>query len=241
MDVNSRLPCFDPITKTGGCGVMEPYGAIITGFVAGLLYRVGSKALLYFRLDDAVDCIPIHGVSGMWGLIAVGLFASPRYLEAAYGNSQHPGWVYTWSRPGGTDATLLGAQLCGILFIIGWVSVNMFPFFIWLDWKGWFRSEAMEEIVGLDRSFHGGLALLAGDEVVRAEYITAYRKKKEEGGLRKRRSRLKGQFDTDSLRFELVDLARSADDNVDDSSSLSDGEDDPMLMLHEDLINRLDQ
>ena len=161
-----------------------------------------------------VAAIPVHMVSGIWGLLSVGLFASPTYLQEAFNHARHPGWFYTLKT--GSDATLLGAQLCGILFIVGWVLVNMLPFFVLLDWKGWFRSEAMEEIVGLDRSFHGGLALLAGEEVVRAEYITAYKKKKLEGGLRKRVSRLRGDFDSESVRFELVDLAREA--NADESS-----------------------
>jgi hypothetical protein len=165
----------------------------------------------------AVDAIPIH-MTGCWGLISVGLFASPRYLVAAYQNDRHPGWFYTLTRPGGSDATLLGIQLCGILFIVGWVLLNMVPFFLWLDWKGWFRSAAMEEIVGLDLSFHGGLALLAsnGEEVIRPEYITAFRKRKEEGGLRRRRrSRLRGDFDTDhSLRFEVIGCR---DGSLDDS------------------------
>jgi hypothetical protein len=157
-------------------------------------------------------------VSGIWGLISVGLFASPTYLQEAYRHARHPGWFYTLKS--GSDATLLGAQLCGTLFIIGWVLINMLPFFVWLDWKGWFRSEAMEEIVGLDRSFHGGLALLAGEEVVRAEYITAYKKRKKEGGLRKRRSRLRGHFDTESMRIEMVELDGNV--NQDDSSVFDD-------------------
>ncbi|GKY91462.1 ammonium transporter Amt3 [Mayamaea pseudoterrestris] len=205
---------------TAGCGVMEPWAAVITGFVAGLLYSFSSKTLLRFRVDDAVDAIPVHMVSGCWGLISVGLLASPDYLQKAYNHARHPGWFYTLTSGSGSDATLLGAQLCGILFIIGWVLINMLPFFVFLDWKGWFRSEAMEEIVGLDRSFHGGLALLAGEEVVRPEYVTALHKKRKEGGLRKRRSRLKGHYDTESVHIELVDL----DDNpiVDDSSAFDD-------------------
>lgn len=170
-------------------------------------------------------------VSGCWGLIAVGIFASPKYLQVAYNHARHPGFVYTVQT--GCDATLLGAQLCGLLFIFGWVIVNMLPFFVWLDWKGWFRSEAMEEIVGLDRSFHGGLALLAGEEVIRAEYVDAYKKKKKEGGLRKRRSRLKGHFDTESVRIELVDLQEYA--NRDDSSVSED--ENPEIQR----VRRLDQ
>jgi len=78
----------------------------------------------------------------------------------------------------------------GVLFIFGWVMCIMLPFFIWLDWKGWFRSDPLEEIVGLDTSYHGGLALLAhADDGVRPEYITAFKEhRKQQQNLRKRRT-----------------------------------------------------
>jgi ammonium transporter, Amt family len=46
------------VAITGGCGVVEPWAAVLTGAVAGLLYMVGSWALVKLRLDDAVDAIP---------------------------------------------------------------------------------------------------------------------------------------------------------------------------------------
>lgn len=169
------------VAVTGGCGVVEPWAAIIIGVVAGVLYIAGSHGLIRLRLDDAVDAIPVHMVNGIWGIIAVGLFASPQRLEDAYGRSEHAGWVFD-----GRDGTLLACQLVGLLFVCGWAFVIMFPFFIWLDWKGWFRSDPLEEIVGLDTSYHGGLALLGGEDEVNPEYISAYKKRKEDEKLRRR-------------------------------------------------------
>lgn len=174
------------VAVTGPCGVVEPWAALVIGTIAGLLYIWGSRMLVRMRLDDAVDAIPVHLLNGMWGLIAVGLFASPRRLEQVYGSGtlkDHPGWFYSF-RHGGSDARLLGAQLVGMVFILAWVIFFMFPFFIWLDWKGWFRSDPLEEVVGLDLSYHGGLALLSTDEV-NPEYVSAYKRKKEEN-LRRR-------------------------------------------------------
>jgi hypothetical protein len=127
---------------------------------------------------------------GMWGLIAGGLFASPHRLQAFYHRSDHPGWFYTLTKETGSDATLLGVQLIGMLFIIGWVICVMLPFFVWLDWKGWFRSDPLEEIVGLDTSYHGGLALLGGNrhDDVNPEYITAYKKQRLDQLRQRRRS-----------------------------------------------------
>jgi Amt family ammonium transporter len=40
------------VSITAGCGVLEPWAAVVTGLVSGLLYSAGSRALIYFRLDD---------------------------------------------------------------------------------------------------------------------------------------------------------------------------------------------
>eukprot|EP00527_Entomoneis_sp_CCMP2396_P001441 CAMPEP_0198141272 /NCGR_PEP_ID=MMETSP1443-20131203/4310_1 /TAXON_ID=186043 /ORGANISM="Entomoneis sp., Strain CCMP2396" /LENGTH=537 /DNA_ID=CAMNT_0043803975 /DNA_START=8 /DNA_END=1621 /DNA_ORIENTATION=- len=176
------------VSVTAGCGVLEPWAAVVIGSIAGVLYILGTRGLVALRLDDAVDAIPVHMVNGIWGTLAVGFFASPRQLLKVYGRDDHPGLFYTW-RDGNSDALLLGTQCVGILFILGWVFVIMFPFFIWLDWKGWFRSDALEEIVGLDTSYHGGLALMSDGDEINPEYISAYRQKKQEkqDGLRRRK------------------------------------------------------
>jgi Amt family ammonium transporter len=175
------------VAITAGCGVVEPWAALMTGIVAGLLYMVGSRTLVAWRLDDAVDAIPVHFVGGAWGLIAVGFFGAPSRLEMVYGHSEYPGWFYSlWNGDPG-NMRLLGVQILGLLFIFGWVMIIMLPFFIWLDWRGWFRSDPLEEIVGLDTSYHGGLALLTSEDAVNPEYISAFQqKRREQGNLRKR-------------------------------------------------------
>jgi len=173
------------VAITAGCGVVEPWAALVIGICAGLLYLGGSSLLLKLRLDDAVDAIPIHMVNGMWGLVAVGLVASPRMLNLAYGTEvAHVGLFYSLAR-GSYEAKLLAAQVVGILFILAWCLAIMMPFFIWLDWKGWFRSDPLEEIVGLDTSYHGGLILMSGDDSVNPEYVSQFRKQRCE--LRQRR------------------------------------------------------
>jgi len=106
------------VAITGSCGVVEPWAAVVIGAVAGCLYIFGSWALLQMRLDDAVDAIPVHMLNGAWGLVATGLFAAPRRLNAVYGHSDHVGLFYSFGN-GGADGTLLGANLVGILFIFG--------------------------------------------------------------------------------------------------------------------------
>lgn len=165
------------VAITAGAGVVEPWAAFVVGFVAGVLYVGASYLLLFCRIDDAVDAIPVHLVNGIWGLIAVGLFAKPDHLQDFYGRSDHPGWFYS-IREGDSDGRLMGLQLVGLLFIIGWVTFIMLPFFIFLNWIGWLRADALDEIVGLDLSYHEGLALVkehaANNTSVDDEAIQAY-------------------------------------------------------------------
>ena len=105
--------------------------------------------MVRFRIDDAVEAIPVHLGPGIWGVVAVGLFASPRRLLEIYGHANHPGFFYSFTH-GGADAVLLGTNLVGLLFIMAWVLATMLPFFLILSYLGWFRTDSLEEIIGLD-------------------------------------------------------------------------------------------
>ena len=137
------------VSITGGCGVVNFWAALIIGAVGGLVYLLSLRWLLHRMIDDAVDAIPVHLAGGMWGVVAVGLFANPSLLRAAYGSDLHHfGWFFNLS-----DAALLGSQLLEILFITGWVTLIMFPLFGYLNYVGWFRVNALEEFVGLDTTY----------------------------------------------------------------------------------------
>eukprot|EP00591_Stephanopyxis_turris_P000846 CAMPEP_0195515732 /NCGR_PEP_ID=MMETSP0794_2-20130614/6701_1 /TAXON_ID=515487 /ORGANISM="Stephanopyxis turris, Strain CCMP 815" /LENGTH=585 /DNA_ID=CAMNT_0040644205 /DNA_START=127 /DNA_END=1884 /DNA_ORIENTATION=+ len=185
------------VSITAGCSVVEPWAAVVVGIVAGWIYLLTSKLLIKLRLDDAVDAIPVHFANGVWGVMEVGFFATPALLEQAYNDSTHVGWFYSLSRGSG-DAVLLGVQAIGSLFIIGWVLVIMVPFFATLNYLGWFRADTLEEMVGLDISYHGGSAL-AGD--VSSEYVEAMRLRKEFNSSRRRKNKL-SQTNAESLVSE---------------------------------------
>ena len=138
------------VSITGGCAYVESWAAIIIGFISGLLYLAGSNLMIRWGVDDAVDAIPIHLISGIWGGIAVGLFSVPKYIEMSHPEATSAGAFYS-------DGKLLACQLIGILFVVGWVSVLMIPFFCILHYVGWLRADSLEEIVGLDISYHGGM------------------------------------------------------------------------------------
>lgn len=136
---------------TAGCSVCEPWAAFVIGIIAGWVYIGFSNLLVKLKIDDAVDAIPVHFGNGMWGCIATGLFASPGLVANAYG-SENYGAFY------GQGGKLFAIEICGILFIIGWVGVIMIPYFLLLNAMGLFRVDALEEEVGLDISHHKGAA-----------------------------------------------------------------------------------
>ena len=161
---------------TGSCGVIEPWSAVVIGTFAGLLFLATSKALERFLIDDAVDAIPVHLAGGMWGLIAAGLFASPtgmrRYDDVEV--AEHVGLFYNFG-----DGSLIACQVLGIIFIVIWVTAIMLPFFFILNYLGLFRADTLEELVGLDVSYHGWTSAVVDD--VTQEQLDEYSNKSSHG------------------------------------------------------------
>ncbi|CAB9515769.1 Ammonium transporter 1 member [Seminavis robusta] len=188
------------VSITAGCATVEPWAAIIVGLVGGALYLGASDLLIKCKIDDAVDAVPVHGVGGIWGLLSVGLLSAPERVRQAYGTNEHPGFFYSLSE-GHSDASLLGCQVLGTLFICGWTLVTMLPFFLWLNFMGWFRCESVQELVGLDIAYnlgasHHGDAFKGEDEDVKEEYLDAYERYRQT--MRDGRAEPKPDAGTDS-------------------------------------------
>lgn len=166
------------VAVTAGCGTIAPWAALLTGLFAGLLYNWGSAILIQLKLDDVVDAVPVHFLNGIWGCLVVGLFSEPERMNQAYGTDEHPGFFYSLGQ-GAPDGALLGCQIVGILFIFFWTSFTMTPFFLLLNFFGMLRSEAVEELVGLDVCYNGEQVYAkdgseAEDAQLREEYMGAY-------------------------------------------------------------------
>lgn len=173
------------VSMAGGCAYVESWAAIVIGLVSGLLYLTGSRLMVRYGIDDAVDAIPTHMMCGIWGCIAVGLFAEPKYLQASHPQMSSAGLFYS-------DGKLLACQVIGILFVVGWVSVLMLPFFAILHYLGWLRADSLEEMVGLDISYHGGMHQIDPDpdsshqEEERLYYERRERQRQKKHTLRRR-------------------------------------------------------
>jgi len=136
---------------TANCSVVEPWAAVVIGMLAGIVYVFSSKLLVKLKIDDAVDAIPVHFFCGIWGCIATGIFASDKLVENVYGVEDKGGILYG-------SGNLLGVEIAGVLFIIGWTAGIMGPFFFILNALKIFRVDPTEEKVGLDISHHKGAA-----------------------------------------------------------------------------------
>ena len=142
---------------TGACGVVEPYAAIIIGFIAGPLYYHVAKGLQRLGVDDPLDASPVHCFCGMWGTIAVGLFATKEFAAEAFGVAiedvaDHAGLFY------GGNGKQLGVQLAGLLAILAWSVVLCSIMFGTLAALKMLRVPAEHELLGLDITHHGGSA-----------------------------------------------------------------------------------
>merc|ERR1712244_163836 len=135
------------VAITAGCCVIQPWVSVIVGVIGGFVYYSFSKFLIFMRIDDAVDAVPVHFANGIWGVLAVGLFSHPDLQDIAYGVGEdtHVGWFYDLS-----DPMLLAIEAIQVGFIIAWVTVCMVPFFVLLRCTGLFRVDPIEEEVGLD-------------------------------------------------------------------------------------------
>lgn len=64
------------VAITAGCAYVDPLSSIIIGFIAGPIVVFSAELLEKLKIDDPVGAVPVHLVNGIWGTLAVGLFAS---------------------------------------------------------------------------------------------------------------------------------------------------------------------
>ncbi|KAK7250982.1 hypothetical protein RIF29_33809 [Crotalaria pallida] len=150
---------------TAGCSVVEPWAAILCGFVAAWVL-IGCNILAErFKYDDPLEAAKLHGGCGTWGIIFAALFADKEYVNEVY--SGLPDRPYGLLMGGG--GKLLAAHVIQILVIIVWVSVTMGSLFFVLHKLNLLRISADEEMAGLDLTSHGGLAYVYNEEIELAQ------------------------------------------------------------------------
>ncbi|MBQ6024071.1 MAG: ammonium transporter [Lachnospiraceae bacterium] len=170
MCLNASLAGLVGITAP--CDVTDCFGAIMVGTVSGLLVVFGVWLLDYkLHIDDPVGAVAVHCMNGIWGTIAVGLFATssaPGYSIADADGVMMEGLFY------GGGFKLLGIQLTGFVSVAAWTAVTITIAFTIIKKVIGLRVTREEEMTGLDATEHGLPSAYAGF-AMSPEYI-------EEGG-----------------------------------------------------------
>ena len=155
MCLNASLAGLVAITAP--CDVTDCLGAIIIGFVSGLLVVFGVWLLDYkLHVDDPVGAVAVHMMNGIWGTIAVGLFAT----TSAPGNDTVKGLFY------GGGFKQLGIQLLGFVTVAAWTAVTITIAFVIIKKTIGLRVTEEEEIVGLDSMEHGLASAYSGFSIM---------------------------------------------------------------------------
>jgi Amt family ammonium transporter len=147
MTINGSLAGL--VAITAGCAWVPAWTAVIIGAVAGILVALGVYFFDRIGVDDPVGAVSVHGINGIWGLLAVGLFA-----DGTYG-------VYTTEAPrvvgllyGGGWGQFI-AQGIGVAVCLGWsFGLGMLTFKL-MDKFVKIRVSPEDELKGLDISEHG--------------------------------------------------------------------------------------
>jgi Amt family ammonium transporter len=136
MSLNGALAGLVGITAP--CGVVSPGAAIIIGTVAGILVVLSVEFFdKVLHIDDPVGAISVHGVCGVWGTLAVGIFGDLELLGAS------------------SRAAQIGIQLTGAASAFVWVVVTSGILFLIVKKTVGLRVSEKEELRGLDIDEHG--------------------------------------------------------------------------------------
>jgi Amt family ammonium transporter len=129
---------------TAPVAFVAPWAAVLIGGIAAPIMIVSVSFIeKTLRIDDPVGAISVHGVTGLWGLLAVGIFAN--------GNNGVTGLI-------SGDSMQIVSQLISMGVVLGWALVTGFAIFLVLKVAMGVRATREEELAGLDMSEHGILA-----------------------------------------------------------------------------------
>jgi ammonium transporter, Amt family len=147
MALNGALAGLVAITAP--CAVVSPLAAIAIGAIAGVLVVLSVEFIdKVLHIDDPVGAISVHLVNGIFGTLAVGLFASPAYIQSS-GAVCKAGLFY------GGGLAQLGVQALGVVSVGAWVVATIGILFYVMKAMKQLRVSREEELRGLDVGEHG--------------------------------------------------------------------------------------
>jgi Amt family ammonium transporter len=141
---------------TAPCAVVSPGASMVIGLISGVLVIVGVDLLNRFRIDDPVGAFPVHGLCGIWGTLAVGIFG-----QEALGSPSN-GMLH------GGGMGQLGVQALGTGACLAFTLVSMWIVFAVVKAVVGLRVSHETELRGLDLDEHGAEAY-GGFQILVAE------------------------------------------------------------------------
>jgi len=129
---------------TPAAGFVGPMPAILIGFVAGVLCFFAVRLMNRMKLDDSLDVWAVHGVGGVWGLLAAGLFVGVGFMG-----------ISDLVLPGVDRGGQILRQLGAIGATFGWSFILTLIILIVLKYTMGLRVTTDEEKRGLDLTQHG--------------------------------------------------------------------------------------
>ena len=133
------------VAVTPAAGVVQPYGAMILGFLASVVCYSAIQVKNKLGYDDSLDAFGIHGIGGIVGAILLIFFIRPSWMQEA---ATAAGGKWTiWNQ--------LGIQGFAVTVAIVYASVMTFIIIFILNKFIKFKSSETDEMAGLDRSYHG--------------------------------------------------------------------------------------
>jgi Amt family ammonium transporter len=135
---------------TAGCAFVSPLSAVIIGVVAGFIVLLWTDLLEIIKIDDAVGASSVHLACGVWGTVAIGLFADGTLLAGGARDG-----MAGLLAGGGID--ILVTQVLGVAAVIGWTAATSLVMFGALKVVNRLRVNAKAEIDGnfIDNYEHG--------------------------------------------------------------------------------------
>ncbi|MYC29105.1 MAG: ammonium transporter [Chloroflexi bacterium] len=127
---------------------VDPWAAVVIGAIAAPIMMISVSVIeKVFKIDDPVGAVSVHGTCGLWGLLAVGIFAN--------GNNDVNGLV-------GGDGLQIVSQLISMGVVLAWALATGFLMFLVLKVSMGVRLSPEEEEMGVDASEHGIVAYPEG-------------------------------------------------------------------------------
>jgi len=129
------------VAITAPCAFVPPWAAVVIGVIAvPFMFGMAHLVERVFKVDDAVGAVPVHFGAGIWGLLAVGIFADGTYGVSGIIAGE-------WGQ--------IVLQLIDIVVIIVWVLITVTLTFLMIKKSMGLRASREEELEGLDIPEHG--------------------------------------------------------------------------------------